>query len=252
MLAICAALWWELGPVLDAVGKVRRVPHDGPRIWKPVDERIPVLLFRTGVGPERAAASTRSILRTHPIDSILNTGSAGALVPNLLPGALVIPSACYAEGEAHEADAALTARLRRAAQSARMTFDHGPTLTSPAALVTTDQKRAAHQRWEATAVEMEGTAVARLAREHGVRFAAARSVLDPLHLDLPFLEKTARTRGLIDRLKLSCETLGHPGQFPSLLEVTVAARAVRASLRLFFAALLRLPGSIEEEFEKGR
>lgn len=252
MLAICAALWWEIGPVLDCAGKVRKVPHDGLRVWEPLDRRLPVLLFRTGVGPEKAAAATRSLLRAHPIEAILNTGCAGALVPGLAAGELVIPSACYEEGGEYASDPALTARIRRAAESAGMRFDPGPILTSPVPLVTLDTRLAAQRRWQVTAVEMEGAAVARVAHEQGLPFASVRSILDPLHLDLPLIEETTISRGLSDRLRLSFKALGQPGQFPSLVQVAVGAAAVRASLRRLFAALFSEIVPIEEGFEKGR
>jgi hypothetical protein len=241
MLAICAALWWEMSPVLDAVGKVRRVPHAGVRVWQPVDPDLALLLFRTGVGPEKAAAATLSVLRAHPVAAILNTGCAGALVDGLQPGALVIPDACHAPGEEHRVDAAMADRLLRAAAAAGMGFDPGPLFTSPVPLATLPQKLDARRRWGATAVEMEGAGVACVARDHGVPFAAARSILDPLLLDLPIVEQSGNMHGLSDRLKLSLKTLGRPGQISSLVRVAAAAGTVRASLRRLFDAFVRLP-----------
>lgn len=252
MLAICAALWWEIGPVLDCIGEVRKVTHDGLRVWQPLDRRLPVLLFRTGVGPEKAAAATRSLLQAHRVEAVLNTGCAGALVPGLAAGELVIPSACYEEGGEYVSDPALTARVRLAAESAGIKFDRGPILTSPVPLVRLDKRQEAQRRWQVTAVEMEGAAVARVAREHALPFASVRSILDPVHLDLPLMEESVRNRGLSDRLKLSSKALGQPGQFPSLVQVAVGARAVRTSLRRLFAALLSDIVPVEEGFEKGR
>lgn len=249
MLAICAALGWELGPVLACAGKVRRVPHPGVRVWQPADGKRPVLLFRTGVGPERAAAATRSVLQRYRVEAIINTGTAGALVSALGTGAMVIPSVCYGEGATHAADPAWTARLRRAAENAGLAFDDGAVVTSRTPLLTSAQKLEARRRWGAAAVEMEGAAVAGEARERGVRFACARSILDPLGMEDPSEGETARMRGLIDRLKLNLRSSRQQGHFPSFPELAVGVRAVRTSLRLLFSAVLGTRDGIEEEIE---
>jgi nucleoside phosphorylase len=241
MLAICAALGWEIGPILEAAGKVRRLSVDGVRAWRSEGEEA-LLVFRTGVGAEKAAASADAILRAFPLRSVLNTGSAGALVPSLPTGALVIPSACCQESKPLPTDPQWTERLRRIAVSLALRADHGPLLTSPEPLLRSSQKRDAHLRWKATAVDMESAAIGRVAAENGVPFAVVRGILDPLDANLldpgdaaPDSARPAR------RLKLNWRRFGQDCHIPRVPEDATAAQAVRAGLRLLFAALLHRP-----------
>lgn len=121
-----------------------------------------------------------------PIRTVINTGCAGALAADFAAGSVVVPRFLLdASNERHDADEDCVNHLRAAARRAGLTSNHGPILTSPIVLATGAEKRGAYERLGTTAVEMEGTAVATVVREHGSRFGSARVILDVSDLDLP-------------------------------------------------------------------
>jgi len=101
---------------------------------------------------------------------ILSCGIAGALVPGLEPGDVVI-----------HGDGALVARLARALPHAH----RGAIAGSDTIAATVAQKRALADRTGALAVDMESHVAARVARRHGLRFAALRVISDRATDDLP-------------------------------------------------------------------
>lgn len=237
-MAICAAMRWEFRPVLQALQSVRRA-RSGPKgVWMAEADGCPVIVFRTGIGPVRAAAATRGVLDSYAVRCVVNTGCAGALVPDLPVGRLVIPSRLLdADGvdEEHRVGSLCLALMREAASRSNGGNDAGPLLTSPVPLVTADAKRAAHARFAATAVEMEGAAVAREAQARGIRFAAVRSILDTLVTDLP---EPGRDGSSLGALRRGLVHLRRSGDGVPALGLAGAALSVHTALRVFFAEFL--------------
>jgi adenosylhomocysteine nucleosidase len=233
MLAICAALGWEIRPILRAVGPVKRPSGAAVRMWISTSRTEPVVVFRTGIGHEAATEATRRALGCMPIRTVVNSGCAGALCENLAVGSVVIPSSMLAvSNAAHDVDEVCLSRLQEAARRAGLSSNGGPILTSPTVLATSMEKRAAHERFGATAVEMEGHAVAEVARAHGTRFASARAILDTSQLDLP----PGMMQGSVFAAAL--RSVVAPGALPALVSLANAVKAVQTSLEVLFRCFL--------------
>jgi len=188
MLAVCAAIQWEIRPILQALQTVRRERVDSVRVWRSLHPRQPVLVFRTGMGWERAAASTREVLNEFPVRAILNTGCAGGLTADLSVAAVVVSTVVIAAADpasVHSTDGVWSDRLYAAAENAGLTASRGATVTSRAVLNTSAAKQSAANAFGALAVDMEGAAIAEVAALRGVPFASARAILDPLSVNIP-------------------------------------------------------------------
>lgn len=247
MLAICAALRWEIRPILHAIGRVERSKDGPPQAWKSTRRPQPIIVYRTGIGYEAAAAATKQVLSTLPVQTVVNTGCAGALAGDLAAGSVVIPHFLLdSSNQRYDADGVCVTRLRTAARRAGLVGNAGPTLTSPVVLGSAKEKRAAFERFGATAVDMEGTAVATLAREHGRRFCSARAILDASDLDLPG-DAAAKAWTLVLR------NLSAPRELAGIMSLANAVKAVQTSLEALFRSLLEEsfpPGSkVQEWFE---
>lgn len=259
MLAVCAAMRWEVQPVLRALGPVRRLRRDGATAWLSRDVRLPVLVFRTGIGQERAAAATARVLDTFPaVRAVINAGCAGALIPTLAPGAVVIPPVVYdaadPEMPSFAANPRWAARLQRAAVRAGLTPNGGPIHSTSRPLTNEASKRAAHEVRGATAAEMEGAAVAAVAQRRGIDFAAVRSILDDVATGVPDLApgENENTDGLIARFKLYLGSVAHVADLTPLFTLPGGVRAVRTALYGVFHMLFEGRPVIEDWFEIDR
>ena len=214
-IAICAAMRWEIRPVLRALRGVELVRATPPRTWLARGLAQPVLVFQTGMGMELAAQATRTILAEFALGAIVNTGCAGALSPTLSAGATVCGQTLMQElprERTYGMSAALTSALREAAETAGLHPLTAAILTSPHALLSPEAKSAAFARCGAAAVEMEGAAVAQAAAQAGVELGSVRVILDAAATALPsprapsktmfdFATNTARTIVSIQEVK---------------------------------------------------
>ncbi|MDJ0391093.1 hopanoid-associated phosphorylase [Roseomonas sp. E05] len=159
---------------------------------------------------------------------LISIGIAGALAPGLHPGDWLVASAVL-DGEAVLlTDPAWTARL-----AARLSARQGTFLGSDAVVAGAAEKVALHARTGAAAVDMESHIAARVARRHGLPFAAARVISDAADRSLPPAARVGmRPDGGMDLAGVLRALAARPGQLPALIRTGwEAERAFRALLR---------------------
>jgi hopanoid-associated phosphorylase len=112
---------------------------------------------------------------------ILSFGCAGALDPGLAPGTCILATGVQTADGFLCADAAwLRSLARRLPQAV-----HGELLGLDAPSINARDKAGLWRSSGACAVDMESHAAARIARRHGLPFAACRVVLDPAWRSVP-------------------------------------------------------------------
>jgi adenosylhomocysteine nucleosidase len=141
--------------------------------------RQPAALICAGTGRERAYTAAKALIEKFSPRVVVSIGFAGACVPELDPGAVVVP-----------------ARLVEAA-----TGRVYPCALGSGTLVTLDQvaaqaaKQEAFVRFGALAVEMEAAGVAAAAVEYGREFLAIKAISDGVEEDLDFLSSFVKPQG---------------------------------------------------------
>jgi nucleoside phosphorylase len=251
MLAICAALRWEIRPILPSLGHVERIRHGGVTFWRAVGG-APVVVFQTGIGVHRARHAATVAADAFPLAAILNTGCAGSLVPHLEAGTVVVPDVLVQEGalpRRYEMAPRLTALLREAARSLGVETLRRAVLTSPVPLMTREEKNAAHARSGAVAVEMEGCSVAAIAAERGFPCASARLILDVLDTDLPGSALHHGSNSFSNSLRITAQALSSPAHLANLPSWMRGVVEVHRGLRGIFSKLLKDRSAREEWFD---
>jgi nucleoside phosphorylase len=244
MLAICAALQWEIRPVLRALRHVTRLAKSPVAIWRGSTPTTgtEVVVYRSGIGPERALESSRTVLERFPVSALINTGCCGALAPHLTVGSVVVAESILLAGGNEEmscsTEPSWTRLLIEAARSAETAVEEGRTLTSPAPFTTVAEKRLAWERVRALAVDMEAALVGRAAQQQGIPFACARVVLDDAATDLPPIDGIASANGVLRPVRLATRLLKRPGAIPELVTLALAVRICEAILQRLFATLM--------------
>lgn len=145
---------------------------------------------------------------------ILSSGVAGALDPALAPGDLVI-----------DGDAAVVARLHAALPDALI----APIAGCDAPAATAAQKRALRASGGAAAVDMESHVARRVARRHGLPYAALRAISDAADETLPPAALVGmRGDGGVALGAVLHSVLRRPAQIPALIRTARSAgRAMR-------------------------
>ncbi len=185
-------------------------------------------LAHSGVGGKQARTAALSLL-AEGAERLLVWGTAGALVPELRPGTLIVPpSVCDAAGTHYSTDST----WRKAIQArvpATISYREILLVSVTAPVANAADKRALAQRFGAAAVDMEAAAVAAVAAEQDIPFAVLRAIADPLELALPRIVLDARCDRLLP-LELLLRLILHPHDLPALRALAHSFGAARSSL----------------------
>jgi adenosylhomocysteine nucleosidase len=229
----------ETRAVLAALRRPTRIALPGFRAWTAEAGPKAVTLVQSGIGPARAHAALSAVGTPH--DLVLSIGFAGALVPGVEPGDVVLPATIVWEMGSTLArydvpvvpwSAARAAVPRHLAAGLR----DGPVLSSPEVLASVADKRGAAERSGATAVEMEAAALIGVARERGVEVLVLRTILDAADVSLeglpPDLDASWRARArLVARPDLWSRVIALARHVPrATRNLTEATAAVFAAI----------------------
>jgi adenosylhomocysteine nucleosidase len=146
-------------------------PHpQGVSVWTS-DKAVVVF---AGMGEQRAAMAVEAALTTGPVSELISVGWAGACVAGAEVGSVVQPSTVVnvQTGERYPC-------LR----------GDGSVLATVASFAGQNEKLRLNQTYNATTVEMEAAAVARLAQIHGLPFRAIKAISDASDFEFPAITR---------------------------------------------------------------
>ena len=191
--------------------------------------RLGVRVYTGGGTADGAAEAGRRAL-AGAASALLSLGLAGGLDPALRPGDVVVPEAILTGGRVFRADRVL----------GEMLGGLTPHRIIGAASTVADvlSKRRLHSETDAAAVDLESGAVATLATERGLPFAALRVICDPAERALPSAALVAlNRRGAIGVFRVLGSVLADPGQLPALLALARDAALARRALAQRIASI---------------
>ena len=197
---------------------------------------IRIDVHQSGPGPLRARAAARAAIAAGA-DALVAWGLAGGLIPSVHPGDVVLPErGLTPAGAQWRADARWHAALEREL-AAPFRVHTGALVSVAEVLASPLAKRTAAESCGAVAVDMESAAVAAVAADAGIPFAAVRIVADACADSLPddvgkWIDAAGRRR-----LLPLFGVLLVPTQWPMLLRLGARYRVARSALE---AAAVRL------------
>jgi adenosylhomocysteine nucleosidase len=233
-IGIFTALGWESAAVRAVLQEVQR---EEERVWRGVVGKTEVLVVTGGIGPRRTQRTVEQFASV-PLSAVLSVGCAGALIPGLSCGQLVLASHVAmsdvsesAQVHRYPVDSQLLAYARAAAQTAGVPVADGPLFTSVKILFTPEEKAQRGQETGAIAVEMESGVHAAFAAARGLPFLTLRVILDGVDMRLPAIRGLTTPDGEVRAVKAALHVATHPHHLPALLALkraqTVAAAAIR-------------------------
>lgn len=239
-IGVFTALAWESAAVR---AQLRHAERGGRGVWCARAGHRAVKVFTCGVGPRRAREVLTQVATT-PFAAIVSAGCAGALVPHLATGQLVLASevSMWSEAGAGQlvrfpADTSLLPQVRLAAARAAVPVAEGGLFTSDTALCSPEEKIRRGEATAAIAVDMESGIYAAFARARGLPFLALRVILDPAEMALPAVTDLLTPEGGVRPWRAAAYVVTHCRHLPVLLSLKRARAVVAQALSRLCAAL---------------
>lgn len=190
MLLIAAALHEELNIALSQHRDRRKVRIGDVEFWLAASGGGETGFLKTGIGPERSAASLNRVLEALDVSQILVIGYAGALDPRFKLGTLVAVERALAGSIDRENPAVENLRIdgayaldrpdffKKAAESAHLPLVFADTLTTSHVWGDPEHKKILMEKFSARIVDMETAALARVAASFNLPIRCIRVVSD--------------------------------------------------------------------------
>lgn len=199
-----------------------------------------VLTIQTGIGRNRAESTIESILTSYQPSAILSLGFAGALIPDLKIGDLVICASVVSEDETYGtsvnpyyADEYLLNCSVKALDGNGLKWLRGTGVTISKLASDAKGKNGLRDRIRAEVCEMEDYWIARAASGYGIPFLAVRVIYDEIDTVLPEYNRMVDRHSNVKLDRTMIYVLTHPGQ---LLNMWAAYRnycRTKESLSIF-------------------
>jgi len=220
-LGIVAALEREVRPLVKT-WRINEKEHNGRRFR--FFENGDVVLVCGGIGAAAARRATEAVIVGFGPKMVYSAGFAGALVPNLKVGDLIIPE-----------------RVINAGDASNTVVDGGSgVLVSFEYVAGPEQKAKLRESFGAQAVDMEAAAVARAAEARGVTFAVVKSISDEIDFEFPATERFVDREGRFSAGHFALFAALRPWLWPRVMRL--AKNSSRAS-RALCAYLSKVSGS---------
>jgi len=247
VIGLIAAMPEEIRPLLRLAGKYRREKIYGFEAYRFTYGREKVLLVKSGMGLENAAAAALALTRAKPC-IIVNFGFCGAVKEGPRVGDVMVaqrillnrddlfsPQSGIVEEEAK--------RLTRSLADALNGRDfrvHGGTFITAAEIRSKAEMARLVPTWVQNPVlEMETAAVAKAASEEGVPLLAVRGVSDDAGEELGFsISELTDARMKVRIGKVLLTVARRPWIIPQMLKLARNSRKAGANLALAIAVML--------------
>jgi adenosylhomocysteine nucleosidase len=207
-VAIVAALEREVLPLVRHWRTTER-EHSG-RSFR-FFENGEIVLICGGIGAEAARRATEAAIALYAPGLVYSVGFAGALVPGLKIGEIIIPR-----------------RVVNAGDGSSVETETGEgVLVSFSSVASPEQKERLGASFGGQAVDMEAAAVAQAAEARGVGFAAVKAISDESNFALPAMDNFIAPGGKFRTWKFALFVLIRPWTYKNVL--TLARNSRRAS-----------------------
>ncbi|NQV27954.1 MAG: 5'-methylthioadenosine nucleosidase [Rhodopirellula sp.] len=178
-IGIVSALPIELGQFLDRCERVKHYKGGDFTFRGGRYDGIRVVVAEAGMGYARARKAAQAMIDAHQPQWILSCGFAGALLPTMKIGQIVVANEIDDQhGQQKSINLALASDEENGLYVGRI-------LTVDEMVRTVEEKKQLHEKYEAIAVDMESLAVAQVAAETKTGFMAVRVISDDMSSDLP-------------------------------------------------------------------
>lgn len=253
MIAVLCAIRQEISPLAACVNVSKKFDIDEVLFLQGDISGKPLTLVQTGIGRENAIKATSCLLESTKVDLLISAGVAGGIREGLNVGDLIVAEGvCYTkqndfnEDELHleseyECCKEIIQLARQCGSKLESKLHFGDLLTVDKVISQAKTKRSIGKQNSFLAVEMESAAIAKVAFERDVKFAAIRSISDDIEDDLQLdYDNIISDEGKVKVSSIALGVLKNPQSLALLSRLNKQTKSAAKSLAYFMSTLIPL------------
>lgn len=237
-IAIFGAVKEEIAGIKHAMNISDHVRLGKTSAWPGKWGKQNIVLVRSGVGRQRAGDAALQVINRFQPKVLISTGYAGAVQPELNVGDLVIADSILEAKEKYFPDPDWLGRARGIFCPDGVKVVVGGLLTVDSVVHDPAGKRELGESYSVQAVEMETSAIAKVAEEKGLPLLSIRAISDRLDQELLDSSSFLGSDGEISTLKAGWYVLTHPGSIKSALSLRTQTQFATQTMTGFLSDLL--------------
>jgi adenosylhomocysteine nucleosidase len=239
-IAIFGAVKEEIASIKQAMNISDHMRLGKTSVWPGKWGKQSIVLVRSGVGRQRAENATLQVIDRFQPSTLVSIGYAGAVQPELNVGDLVIADTIIAEKEKgkYSPDSDWLNRAKDVHCPEGFKAVVGGLLTVDHVIHDSLSKQELGKNYSVQAVEMETSAIAKVAEEKDVPLLSLRVISDRLDQELLDSSSFLGSDGEISTLKAGWYVLTHPGSIKNALSLRSQTQIATQALTKFLSDLL--------------
>jgi adenosylhomocysteine nucleosidase len=239
-IAIFGAVKEEIAGIKQAMNISDHTRLGKTSAWPGKWKKQSIILVRSGVGRQRAEDATLQVIDHFQPSTLVSIGYAGAVQPELNVGDLVIADTIIEEKrkEKYSPDSDWLNRAKNVSCPEGFKAIVGGLLTVDNVIHDSLSKQELGKNYGVQAVEMETSAIAKVAEEKDVPLLSLRVISDRLDQELLDSSSFLGSDGEISTLKAGWYVLTHPSSIKSALSLRSQTQIATQALTKFLSNLL--------------
>jgi adenosylhomocysteine nucleosidase len=239
-IAIFGAVKEEIAGIKQAMNISDRVRLGKSDAWPGKWGKQSLVLVRSGVGKQRAEDSAIQVIDRFKPKVLISIGYAGAVQPGLNVGDLMIADSILEENESRKyvPDPIWLDRSRNIPCTDSTKAVVGGLLTVNKVIHGPIEKERLGEKYNVQAVEMETSAIARIAEDKALPFLSVRVISDRMDQELLDSSSFLGSDGEISTLKAGWYVLTHPSSLKNALSLRTQTQFATQTMTRFLSDLL--------------
>ena len=239
-IAIFGAVKEEIAGIKQAMNISDHMRLGKTSAWPGKWKKQSIILVRSGVGRQRAEDATLQVIDHFQPSTLVSIGYAGAVQPELNVGDLVIADTIIEEKKKgkYSPDSDWLNRAKDVSCPEGFKAIVGGLLTVDNVIHDSLSKQELGKNYGVQAVEMETSAIAKVAEEKDVPLLSLRVISDRLDQELLDSSSFLGSDGEISTLKAGWYVLTHPSSIKSALSLRSQTQIATQALTKFLSNLL--------------
>jgi adenosylhomocysteine nucleosidase len=251
MIALLCALQQEIRPIMERLDVSKKFNMEGVLFYQATLDGLPVTLVQCGIGRNNAIMATNYLLQSLKIKLLVSYGIAGGMRQGINVGDLIIAeNVSYSrQSDFESGELQLESSLpckkelvqlaRQLGNKLELKPHYGNLLTVDRVISQASIKKKIGEQNSFLAVDMESAAIAEVAYEKGVEFAAVRSISDDIGDDLEIdYGSLISAEGKVKFSNLALKIMKDPRQLATLRRLNRQTKTAVKKLSSFMLQLI--------------